>query len=909
MPDNINILHLENDCEYSSFLNDQLNKISSDKDNYRFKFEVVKKPDDAIERILKNSYDCIICDYQIIGGTGLEFLIEARALENDTPVIFLAGQEDDDLAKNAFRHGANDYFLKKDEMTSFEIMYNAILNQIEHRRTFREKKEIEKKLAISENKYISLFQNANDAILLLDENGIIECNKMTESILGYPRDEIIGKKPYELSPRIQLDGRDSKKYNIEYLQRARDGQINNFLWIIRHKNGHLVRCRINLNVIQYEDDNKFIAIVREVSDNKNNDQMILNGDEKNLLLHNSPFNEGSLLLDADGRIIFLDSIIEKMFDLPSNMVVGKKLRDVIDPSMKKTYLEIYGRLMRDKNEVIFNTSIGGRSYTFYISPFIDGDGCISKIGIYAKDNTEFRSTEEELYKKLKSSNEVINSIPIGIYIFRYEPPNKLFLEDANPKAQCNSFLDMDFALNNEYSNVWISRSSALLKNELIRVAQSGVTFKDESYIYPIKNGTLYYSLTAFKLTNRKICLTEYDVTNIEKTKNELKRNRIFLENLISISKDINVLDLKFILERIANDIRRIVPYESLSFYKIDAENDVLIPIYANGTDCDKVMQYQASLHEGITGRVARNGVAEIVNDPYDDNSTILVPGTKKEDDKVMSIPLIGHKNTIGVLNLYRIGINFESEELDDIFVFVPHAAVAMENAILFDNLKKSKERTEFFMSMLAHDMKNCLSVSYGYTELLDEDTDIPDITSKLCHQYDSMYRLIDNAILFVKLEEGEINKKFVYTDINEVIIDAVKYYKYHPKHDNINLELHKKKCPIMALPILVNTFTNLIDNALKYANNCTIKVYDSKDKYNIDFIDDGNSIEEDKLKMLFKNYKRGAHSENIIGYGLGLSIVKKVVNLHNGDISVRSDKDSGTVFTVSLPITKEREIY
>lgn len=905
MSKNINILHLEDDIEYSKFLDVQLNKISSEKDNYRFKFEIVKTPDDAIEKVLTHSYDCIICDYQIIGGTGLEFLIEARALENDTPIIFLTGQADEGLARNAFDHGANDYFLKKAEMSSYDTMYNAIINQIEHCRTYKEKKEIEKKLAFSENIYLSLFHNANDSIVLLDEDGILECNKMTESITGYSREEIIGRKPYELSPIIQMDGRESKKYSNEYIQKAKYGLVKPFLWSIRHKKGHLVHCSINLNVIKYEEGNKFIAIMRDVSEARENSKMILSGDKKNLLVQNSPFNDGSLLLDFDGTILLLDGIMEKMFELPMHMVIGKKLIDVIKPSMKDKYHENYGRLIKTKNEVIFNIEHDERSYTLYLSPFLDEKGKIEKIGIYVKDYTEFRSAEEELYKTLKSSNEIIHSIPIGLYLFRYEEPDRLFLEDANPTAQSNSYLDMHHAMTKEYSDVWISRSAALLKNELINVAQSGVTFRNDSYAYHVKDRTLYYSLTAFKLPDGRICLSEHDVTNIEKTKLELKRNRMFLENLISISKDINVLDIKLILERIANDIRRIVPYEALSFYKIDAENEILIPLYANGPDCDKVMQYQASIYDGITGRVARNGIAEIINNPYDDNNTILVPGTEKDDDKVMSIPLIGHNSTIGVLNLYRLGINFEHDELEDIFVFVPHAAVAMENAILFDNLKRSKERTEFFMSMLAHDMKNCLSVSYGYTELLDENSIIPDMVSKLCYQYDTMNHLIDNAILFVKLEEGEVNKKFVYRDLNDVIMDAMKYYRYHPKHNCISLELEKNTCPIMSLPILVNSFTNLIDNALKYANNCSIKVSANKERYIIDFIDDGNSIDEDRLKNLFKNYKRGEHSSKIKGYGLGLSIVKRIINLHNGDISVKSSMDSGTTFTVSLPVFKE----
>jgi signal transduction histidine kinase len=122
----------------------------------------------------------------------------------------------------------------------------------------------------------------------------------------------------------------------------------------------------------------------------------------------------------------------------------------------------------------------------------------------------------------------------------------------------------------------------------------------------------------------------------------------------------------------------------------------------------------------------------------------------------------------------------------------------------------------------------------------------------------------------------------------------------------VNLDV-KKEIIIMADPTDIDIiFNNLTSNAVKY-NKVGGKVdiiIDSDDNEVImKFADTGIGISEDDRKILFKDFMRvkNEQTRNISGSGLGLSIVKKVVELYFGSITVESKPDKGSIFTIRLP--------
>jgi signal transduction histidine kinase len=102
--------------------------------------------------------------------------------------------------------------------------------------------------------------------------------------------------------------------------------------------------------------------------------------------------------------------------------------------------------------------------------------------------------------------------------------------------------------------------------------------------------------------------------------------------------------------------------------------------------------------------------------------------------------------------------------------------------------------------------------------------------------------------------------------------------------------------------LLYTAFLNLMENGIKFSNNQLIKVgfkINPKDIV-VTFQNGGSIIPKNELSSIFESFRRGSNSRNTKGHGVGLSLTKKIINLHKGKISVQSSEHEGTTFTVIL---------
>ncbi|MFI5291275.1 MAG: GAF domain-containing protein [Candidatus Limnocylindrales bacterium] len=148
------------------------------------------------------------------------------------------------------------------------------------------------------------------------------------------------------------------------------------------------------------------------------------------------------------------------------------------------------------------------------------------------------------------------------------------------------------------------------------------------------------------------------------------------------------LDATF--EAIAETLETVLPYDTLTIYRVDEAAGLLVPVLARDQFADEIMRARLPLGAGITGAVVQSGEAECVNDASDDPRVVNVPGTPDDDDEsIIVAPLHGPNGVMGALNLYRIGRQFEPGELDLAKLYANHAAIALDNAILYQQLREA----------------------------------------------------------------------------------------------------------------------------------------------------------------------------------------------------------------------------
>jgi signal transduction histidine kinase len=219
-----------------------------------------------------------------------------------------------------------------------------------------------------------------------------------------------------------------------------------------------------------------------------------------------------------------------------------------------------------------------------------------------------------------------------------------------------------------------------------------------------------------------------------------------------------------------------------------------------------------------------------------------------------------------------------------------------------------------FLSVLSHELKAPLNAIEGYLRMMqgkeagDRIDDYADQIDRSLQRIQGMRNLIMDLLDFTKirLEKKEGNIRPV--DLAEVAKNAMVTVQPYAIQMEVSLNLDvKSEVVINADPADMEIiFNNLVSNAVKYnkvGGKADIIIDSTDNEIVISFTDSGIGIKKTDIENLFTEFVRikNEKTRNITGSGLGLSIVKKVVQLYFGSVSVESNPDVGTVFTVRLP--------
>ena len=226
-------------------------------------------------------------------------------------------------------------------------------------------------------------------------------------------------------------------------------------------------------------------------------------------------------------------------------------------------------------------------------------------------------------------------------------------------------------------------------------------------------------------------------------------------------------------------------------------------------------------------------------------------------------------------------------------------------------LKLTEQMRVDFVANVSHEIRTPLTSIKGYSQLLAaQQTDLSDdqrkVIDKIVSNTERLKDLFDNLLKLSVIEsQYNVTKEDIAIESLLQKIEVSLKGKYMNKtfefKKNIQIDFLKGDSKL-----LEQVFTNLIDNAIKYSKKDICIDIDIKDVDNQSVItirDDGPGIHEDQLKRIFERFYRvqGQSSQLVEGSGLGLSIVKHIINKHQGEISVDSTVDIGTTFTIKLP--------
>ncbi|NME70583.1 hybrid sensor histidine kinase/response regulator transcription factor [Flammeovirga aprica] len=245
----------------------------------------------------------------------------------------------------------------------------------------------------------------------------------------------------------------------------------------------------------------------------------------------------------------------------------------------------------------------------------------------------------------------------------------------------------------------------------------------------------------------------------------------------------------------------------------------------------------------------------------------------------------------------------------------------LENQVRLIHLEKEKEHeiTEAkvrFFTNISHEIRTPLTLIHSPLEDLLEEEDLPSkYRSKLQiinKNADNLLVLVNQLLDFRKMENNKLELSYDYVSIRKVVESKCWEFQSLLQLSGLRLDFKSKvkenqlyKLDQEKIEIVLN---NLLSNAIKFTpkgKEITLELT-VKDQIEIKVIDQGVGIKEEDLKNIFNRYYQGSEQPSKTGTGIGLALSKSIVNLHGGDILVKSDYGKGTAFTVELPILDEK---
>jgi diguanylate cyclase (GGDEF)-like protein/excisionase family DNA binding protein len=177
---------------------------------------------------------------------------------------------------------------------------------------------------------------------------------------------------------------------------------------------------------------------------------------------------------------------------------------------------------------------------------------------------------------------------------------------------------------------------------------------------------------------------------------ELEHQLVSQRRLMAVNERLlSTLDPSGVLEMIADSLKTVVAYDSLTIYRIDKERGVRRPVIARDRFAELILGYDAPLGTGLTGWAVDHHEPVLANDAHMDPRSVQIPGTPFEPESMVIVPLMAEGEVLGTLNIGRMGTDeahYSQNEFELTKLFAAQAAIALRNAEAHDEVKVQAER-------------------------------------------------------------------------------------------------------------------------------------------------------------------------------------------------------------------------
>lgn len=285
---------------------------------------------------------------------------------------------------------------------------------------------------------------------------------------------------------------------------------------------------------------------------------------------------------------------------------------------------------------------------------------------------------------------------------------------------------------------------------------------------------------------------------------------------------------------------------------------------------------------------------------------------------LLVVPLLTDGNIIGSISLRQMyqPRQWTPEEIDLVQAVGAQAAIAVQQSRLYQKtrqqaeqlLELDRQKTEFFQNV-SHEFRTPLTLTLGPLESAVAQQQGLSLAQSVTALRNSrrLLRLVNQLLDLQRLDAGRMQPSFRPCNLLNFVIPIVDSFRHYCEKKQINLVTRLTECPLVYLDVekFDKVLYNLLSNAMKFTptgGSITVSVRPAGDHCLIKVQDTGVGIRPDQIPHLFERFRQADSSANrsYEGSGLGLALVRELVELHQGKVSVDSTVGDGTSFTVWL---------
>ena len=405
----------------------------------------------------------------------------------------------------------------------------------------------------------------------------------------------------------------------------------------------------------------------------------------------------------------------------------------------------------------------------------------------------------------------------------------------------------------------------------------GDTIETLTDVKQVKNTTIINKNDVFNRENNIVTSIE-KISTIRRMNIANQRIRSTFKNYIAntpIHKRLNVDELDYVLKREFDTKMIVTPYE--------------FGIYDNGLATKIKSNNYSEKQKGY-----RYSIPIFQDDNSIRNYELLISFPEK-DQYVFSSIL-----TIGGLTLF----------LTLFIVLVSSSALYQ----IIQQKKISEIKTDFINNM-SHEFKTPIATinlaldAISNPKIIETPTKVFKYVKMIREENSRMLSQVENVLRISQLERSNQPIQKTIVDTHKIIVDAVSHIQLilKDKSGDLKMHLNAKQTSISGNKShLTNVVVNLLDNAVKYCDQIPKVIVDTFNEDNsfiIKIKDNGIGMTSVEQKRIFDKFFRAASGDihNVKGHGLGLAYVKKIIDIHKGEIKLKSKKDFGTTFTIRIP--------